>query len=265
MKYFLISTSILIALSCNAQKPHMTEEEQRQAINALVSYTLYVDSAYIQDAIEAGNLLISNLPSLKGQTFDTAFYINNMAHLDSVIFQGIVLTKQNNVTALLRLLEKERMNFYAHPNNIIDNEIALHELFIALYNKFYEEEHADEYYNKIIALTEFTKHHILMIQEWRGGEIHPYYSGALTNLTEVYSYVEDYEKAIANAKELCNCYEQLENKPQYIGALIILSDLYGDAGMEIQRDSCEKILDASPIYQEFLKSMQENDTTGMYQ
>lgn len=264
MKHLLLLISFFFALHCQAQEPRMTEEEQRQAINTLMAYAQYVDSAYIQGVIErsaAVNAILTN----HEQNYDTAFYLNNMPHLDSVIFQGIALTKQNKVTELLLLLEKERKNFYIHPNNLIDNEIKFHQLLIILYSKFYDEENTDPYYAKIITVAEFTKLHIQMLQTWRGGEIHPYYPEILINLSELYSYIDNYEKAISNAKELCNCYEQLKDTAQYVGSLIMLSDLYNSAGMKTQRDSCEKVLDTFPLYQAFLKSQEEeNDTTGMY-
>ena len=264
MKHLLLLISFFFALHCQAQEPRMTEEEQKQAINTLMAYTPYVDSAYIQGAIEGASVINAILTNHE-QNFDTAFYLNNMPHLDSVIFQGIALTKQNKVTELLLLLEKERLNFYLHPNNLIDNEMKFHKLLTILYNKFYDEENPAPYYAKIITIAEFTKLHIQMLQLWRGGEIHPYYPETLIGLADLYSYMDNYEKAISNAQEACNCYEQLKDTAQYVGSLIMLSDLYNFAGMKIQRDSCEKVLDTFPLYQAFLKSQEEeNDTTGMY-
>lgn len=247
----------------STRTPH-DRGEQRQAINTLMAYAQYVDSAYIQGAIERASVINAMLTNHE-QNYDTAFYLNNMPHLDSVIFQGIALTKQNKVTELLLLLEKERENFYIHPNNLIDNEIKFHQLLTILYNKFYDKENTDPYYAKIITVAEFTKFHIQTLQLWRGGEIHPYYPGILMDLADLYSYMDNYEKAISNAQEVCNCYEQLKDTAQYVGSLIMLSDLYNSAGMKTQRDSCEKILDTFPLYQAFLKSQEEeNDTTGMY-
>ena len=190
MKHLLLLISFFFALHCQAQEPRMTEEEQRQAINTLMAYAQYVDSAYIQGAIErsaAVNAILTN----HEQNYDTAFYLNNMAHLDSVIFQGIALIKQNKVTELLRLLEKERLNFYIHPNNLIDNEMKFHKLLTILYNKFYDEENTDQYYAKIITIAEFTKFHIKTLQLWRGGEIHPYYPETLIGLADLYSYMDN--------------------------------------------------------------------------
>ena len=80
MKHLLLLISFFFALHCQAQEPRMTEEEQRQAINTLMAYAQYVDSAYIQGAIErsaAVNAILTN----HEQNFDTAFYLNNMASI----------------------------------------------------------------------------------------------------------------------------------------------------------------------------------------
>lgn len=233
----------------------ITEEEREQIINTLLQYSQPTDSVYIQQAIANGQEFCHTLEET--DSFRVS-YLRNMAHIDSVVIQGCELAKQNEAERLLLLLEKEKKNFYLHPNNLLDNEIALHQLFILLYNKFYDEENAAQYYAKIISLAECTKSHILMIQMFRGGEIHPYYPEVLHNLVELYGYVDKNDKAIAQAKELCKCYEQLGYKGEYVQSLMQLSDLYEAVGLQTQRDSCEKILETSPIYQEFLKSQERS-------
>ena len=256
---FFWGTLMLLNYEEKIEILNMTKEEKEQAINTLSLYALPVDSAWIQDEIAKAK---ANNTADSEEDFDL-FYLNNMVHLDSVVKQGIELARFNEVKELLNLLEKERMNFYAHPSNEIDNEIALINLFLMLYSKTEETEQG--FYSKLIPLTEFASAHIQMIQAYRGGEIHPYYPEILLDLTKLYSYTSDYEKAIKSAKDLCNCYEELNDTTKYTTSLAILTELYEYAEMLPQRDSCQKILDASPIYQEFLKSMQENDTTGMYQ
>lgn len=233
----------------------ITEEEREQIINTLLQYSQPTDSVYIQQAIANGQEFCHTLEET--DSFRVS-YLRNMAHIDSVVIQGCELAKQNEAERLLLLLEKEKKNFYLHPNNLLDNEIALHQLFILLYNKFYDEENAAQYYAKIISLAECTKSHILMIQMFRGGEIHPYYSEVLHNLVELHTYVNECDKAISCAKELCDCYEQLGDKAMFVSAMIDLGGLYDTIGMDMQRDSCEKILETSPIYQEFLKSQERS-------
>lgn len=221
----------------------MTEEEQAMAIEILSLYTAPIDSSTLQ-SITADAHAVSKI--LSGtDDFDTSFYAENISHLNSVVHYGIELAQQNKGAELLDLLEKERLNFYANPNNTIDNELALHQLFIELYAKFYKGQ--DDVWQKVIPLVEFTKLHILSIQTFQG-HIHPYYPQVLYSLTEAYLSVDDFEKAITTAKELGDCYQDLDDTPNYIEVIKLLHDLYGEAGMQAQQDSCSRILEASPIY-----------------
>ena len=70
---------------------------------------------------------------------DSTYYVQNIAHVDSVIHKAIGLVEQGEADELLALLEQERHHIYAHPCNTIDNEIALHNMLIQLYNKAYKE------------------------------------------------------------------------------------------------------------------------------
>ena len=227
----------------------MTEEEQEQTIEILSLYATPIDSSKLQ-RIKGNAQAVSKITSKTD--FDTSFFAENISHLDSVVHYGIELAQQNKGGKLLDLLEKERLNFYAHPNNTIDNEIALHQLFIELYAKFYKGK--GDVWQKVIPLVEFSKTHILSIQTLQG-YIHPYYPRILYNLIDAYLTVDDIEKAIITAKELDNCYQDLNDIPDAI--VILLRDLYGKAGMRTLQDSCLKILEASPIYQDFMKTLQQ--------
>ena len=227
----------------------MTEEEQEQTIEILSLYATPIDSSKLQ-RIKGNAQAVSKITSKTD--FDTSFFAENISHLDSVVHYGIELAQQNKGGELLNLLEKERLNFYAHPNNTIDNEIALHQLFIELYAKFYKGK--GDVWQKVIPLVEFSKTHILSIQTLQG-YIHPYYPRILYNLIDAYLTVDDIEKAIITAKELDNCYQDLNDIPDAI--VILLRDLYGKAGMRTLQDSCLKILEASPIYQDFMKTLQQ--------
>ena len=227
----------------------MTEEEQEQTIEILSLYATPIDSSKLQ-RIKENAQAVSKITSKTD--FDTSFFAENISHLDSVVHYGIELAQQNKGGKLLDLLEKERLNFYAHPNNTIDNEIALHQLFIELYAKFYKGK--GDVWQKVIPLVEFSKAHILSIQTLQG-YIHPYYPRILYNLIDAYLTVDDIEKAIITAKELDNCYQDLNDIPDAI--VILLRDLYGKAGMRTLQDSCLKILEASPIYQDFMKTLQQ--------
>ena len=234
----------------------ITSEDLEQVINTLSLYQLPEDYLYIQS--ELAKILEDN--EISPEEDLDFFYLNNILHIDSVIYQGIELAKQNKAKELVHLLEKERGNFYAHPNNTIDNEIDLISLFAMLYSK--TEKNEMGYHSKLVPLLEFAYAHIKALQTWNGEEIHPYYPKISFNLLKLYAYTNDNAKAIEIAKELCDYYEQLNDTTQYINLLTILSQLYDNAGMTNQHDSCQNILEVSPIYQEFLKLLEEkNDTT----
>ena len=260
--YFLFP--ILFFFACSRQLAYeekkewerITSEDLEQVINTLSLYQLPEDYLYIQS--ELAKILEDN--EISPEEDLDFFYLNNILHIDSVISQSIELAKQNKAKELVHLLEKERGNFYAHPNNTIDNEIALINLFAMLYGK--TEENELGFHSKLIPLMEFAYAHVKALQTWNGEEIHPYYPKISLYLLKLYAYTNDNAKAIEIAKELCDYYEQLNDTTQYINLLTILSQLYYNAGMTNQHDSCQNILEVSPIYQEFLKLLEEkNDTT----
>lgn len=256
---FFFACSRQLAYEEKKEWERITDEDREQVINTLSLYQLPEDYLYIQS--ELAKILEDN--EISPEEDLDFFYLNNILHIDSVISQSIELAKQNKAKELVHLLEKERGNFYAHPNNTIDNEIDLISLFAMLYSK--TEKNEMGYHSKLVPLLEFAYAHIKALQTWNGEEIHPYYPKISFNLLKLYAYTNDNAKAIEIAKELCDYYEQLNDTTQYINLLTILSQLYDNAGMTNQHDSCQNILEVSPIYQEFLKLLEEkNDTTGMY-
>lgn len=112
-------------------------------------------------------------------------------------------------------------------------------MLIDLYAKFYKGQ--DDVWQKVIPLVEFTKLHILSIQTFQS-HIHPYYPQVLYSLIDAHMSVNDFEKAITTAKELGDCYQKLDNKPKYIEAIILLHDMYGEAGMQAQQTVAQKSL-----------------------
>lgn len=155
-------------------------------------------------------------------------------HVDSVIHKAIGLVEQSNANDLLSLLEKERHNIYAHPCNTIDNEIALHNLLIQLYNKAYKE-NTDEYYSKIIDLALYDKLHLTGLLE--NEQYTPYYIHNLTSLVDLYMCANRYAEAIQTGRELCE-FTKDEDNSLYIQCVLLLSSAYKEAGMTEQQDSC---------------------------
>ena len=170
----------ILALSACSAKPDkvanlFTKEEREQYVNTLSLY-LQADSGLIAERNQFFQLLLKYIDA---EEKDSAYYMENIAHVDSVIHKAIGLVEQGNMDNLLTLLEQERYNIYAHPCNNIDNEIALHNMLIQLYNKTYKE-NTDEYYSKIIDLAEYSKLHILGLLD--DEQYIPYYIHNLTSL-----------------------------------------------------------------------------------
>ena len=132
------------------------------------------------------------------------------------------------------MLEKERHNIYAHPCNTIDNEIALHNLLIQLYNKAYKE-NTDEYYSKIIDLALYDKLHLTGLLE--NEQYTPYYIHNLTSLVDLYMCANRYTEAIQTGRELCE-FTKDEDNSLYIQCVLLLGSAYKEAGMTEQQDSC---------------------------
>ena len=113
--------------------------------------------------------------------------------MDSMARTGIELAMQNKPWALLELLEKERENFYVHPNNVIENELGFHQLLVVLYQMCYG--NTKTAFTKIVPLMEITRLHIYAWEVMKGEE-HPYYIDVLADLLRCCIWAEEYEKRL---------------------------------------------------------------------
>ena len=231
----VITFIFLLALSACSAKPDkpanpFSKEEQEQYVNTLSLY-LQADSGLIAERNQFFQLLLKHMDA---EETDSAYYMENIAHVDSVIHKAIGLVERGNADDLLSLLEKERNNIYAHPCNTIDNEIALHNLLIQLYNKAYKE-NTDEYYSKIIDLALYDKLHLTGLLE--NEQYTPYYIHNLTSLVDLYMCANRYTEAIQTGRELCE-FTKDEDNSLYIQCVLLLGSAYKEAGMTEQQDSC---------------------------
>ena len=117
-------------------------------------------------------------------------YLLNQIHVDSVLNECLILVRQRNYDKLLSRLEAERVNFYSHPGNTIDNEIGLNIMFSKLYNQFCESQ--DSFYTKMLPIYRFTKLHMEALEAF-GKERHPFYDHMLKLIEEAEEYVGDTE------------------------------------------------------------------------
>jgi len=231
----VITFIFLLALSACSAKPDkpanpFSKEEQEQYVNTLSLY-LQADSSLIAERNRFFQLLLKHMDA---EETDSAYYMENIAHVDSVIHKAIGLVERGNADDLLSLLEKERNNIYAHPCNTIDNEIALHNMLIQLYNKTYKE-NTDEYYSKIIDLALYDKLHLTGLLE--NEQYTPYYIHNLTSLVDLYMCANRYTEAIQTGRELCE-FTKDEDNSLYIQCVLLLGSAYKEAGMTEQQDSC---------------------------
>ena len=253
MKHVLLIIGGLLLLSAGRGVQVVEEEEgaslerrqQELAIEVLSLY-LEVDSSRMSEHV----VLTQMADSLEGtgeegKEFDPAFIYKVVTRVDSVAKAGIELALQNKSRALLELLEKEKENFYAHPNNMIDNELGFHQLLISLYGLCYEDTKVA--YAKIVPLMEFSRLHIYAWEIMRGEE-HPYYMDILADLLRCCIGAEEYEKAIEVGEEWCGRIE--EGDEDYIAAMVTLGKLYGQVGMISKQKRCFRLVKDSPLFEE---------------
>lgn len=254
MKAAITFIAIFFALSACSAKPDkaanpFTKEEQEQYVNTLSLY-LQADSSLIAERNQFFQLLLKHMDA---EETDSAYYMENIAHVDSVIHAAIGLVEQGNMDNLLTLLEQERYNIYAHPCNNIDNEIALHNMLIQLYNKTYKE-NTDEYYSKIIDLAEYSKLHILGLLD--NEQYIPYYIHNLTSLVDLYMCANRHAEAIRTGRELCEFTKDKDNSI-HIKCVLLLGSLYKELNMTEQQDSCINSVKHLPefkaIYDDYMK------------
>ena len=148
-------------------KIKLEAEDSALCIEVFESYLDYEDS-YADSARRKTEEILANA----GEK-----YQQNKIHIDSVLKECIGLVKIRSYDILLDKLERERIQIYSHPGNLIDNEIGLAMIFGRLYNQRYYESQ-DSFYMKMLPIYRFTKLHIEAL-EALGKERHPFYNSLL--------------------------------------------------------------------------------------
>lgn len=160
-------------------KIQLNDEESMLAIALFATYLGY-SQAYADSAAMDADALYDG--AAEG-------YQQNRVHVDSVLHNCIELVKQRNYDMLLTTLEKERINIYTHPGNMIDNETGLVHLFSELYDQVYPEAE-DSFYMKMLPIYEFTLTHMEML-EMMGKERHPDYEVIQLLVTHARELIEN--------------------------------------------------------------------------
>lgn len=221
-----------------------SQKEQKEC-NHILSLYLDVDTARILEAEQKMRTKIND--SLCNKT-DIQ---NNIIHIDSVVRYGLELIEQNKPKMLLTLLEEERFNFYAHPCNVIDNEIDFHCVLTLLYKKYYTEK---EYYQKVIKLAEILDMHIAALEGFNG-KPHPYRFDVLTALIELCEEANDIDNLIRTGLKLCQYTETCIGKSNKTYAMTVnmLSSFYKRAGQTEQADSCLRSICTNEFYDSLIQ------------
>lgn len=193
MKQFILAITVLLILSaCNQQRKSETptKEQQEFCIN---TFTLYLDvnESRIEESLKFIKLLQKHMESNEEDAQE--YFLRNITHIDSVMHHCIELVNQEHYKILIDILEKERMNIAAHPNNTVENEWQLHSVFALLYAQYIEDD--KEYYTKLAELGEWSRMHIEAIQA-NSEKPHPLYMKVLNELLQIYDTLDNPEKKL---------------------------------------------------------------------
>lgn len=202
IKVIIIASFIATVVAGNQQKKAeviFTNEQQEFCINTFKLY-LDVNEKCFEDSKAFFKLLA------KHSDVNEKWYQANLAHIDSVMRCCINLVGQKENRELLNVLEKERMNIVAHPNNTVDNEWQLHSVLALLYAKHSEDD--KEYWTKLAELGEWSRMHIEAYQ----GKSHPLYKQVLSELILIYDTLGNQSKKLEIEKTMCSF---IETKNEY--------------------------------------------------
>lgn len=204
-KAIILLSSIAALVACNQPKEAtFTKEQQEFCINTFKLY-LDADKEHVEESEEIIKLLLKHTEGSNDETL--RWYQVNLAHIDSVMHHCINLAKREEDKELLVVLEKERINIVAHPNNTVDNEWQLHSVLALLYTKYCEDD--KEYWTKLAELGEWSRMHIETYQ--MNGKSHPLYKQILNELGQIYDELGNQSKKSEIEKTMCSFIEETQN------------------------------------------------------
>ena len=232
MKKTLIFGAILACLlSCADRRKAILSDESRQAIYVLQMYQ-NVDPQLALERDQLYQMLLNDsAPEDEITEEDRGYFINNLIHIDSVVKHGLSLAEANMEAELLALLDEELFNFYAHPHNTIETEVALHLLIIDLTRKHAES--YEDFLGKAIYLLEYSMAHLETLETPPSC-----YTIVLTHLIMAHFDIEDYNKAAVIGEKLSSYVQKTEDKIGHICISVLLSKAYEGIGNTEKRDSC---------------------------
>ena len=243
-KLFSLLACLTVLLACKEAKNtiSLSDEDKSAAIEILQLYQ-NVDSQLVAERNGLYQLLLKHSePAEEASEEDKGYFLQNIGHIDSIVTVGTELINQNKGDELMSLLEAELPNFYTHPHNTVDNEVALHQLVVELYRR--QSASDEEFLTKVIPLSEWTVIHIEALEHK-----HPVYSAVLTELVVFYTSLANYDKAIFNGEKLSAYMIQTGDEKGHIYASLLLSKAYEKAGMPALQDSTISSVKNHPQYE----------------
>ena len=243
-KLFSLLACLTILLACKEAKNtiSLSDEDKSAAIEILQLYQ-NVDSQLVAERNGLYQLLLKHSePTEEASEEDKSYFLRNITHIDSIVTVGTELINQNKGDELMSLLDAELPNFYTHPHNTVDNEVALHQLVVELYRR--QSASDEEFLTKVIPLSEWTVIHIEALEHK-----HPVYSAVLTELVVFYTSLANYDKAIFNGEKLSAYMIQTGDEKGHIYASLLLSRAYEKAGMPALQDSTISSVKNHPQYE----------------
>lgn len=204
-KAIIFLSCLLVIIACNQQKKVITKEQQEFCISTFKLY-LNTDEKHIEESLQFIKLLQKH--SDNDENIQN-WYQTNITHIDSVMRYCIEMAEQDNNKTLLDILEKERMDIVAHPNNTVDNEWQLHSVLALLYSIHCKDN--KEYWTKLVELGEWSRMHIEAIQvNWK--EPHPLYEQVLNELIQIY-------EALGNESKKAEIEKAIRDLPKEYNAM----------------------------------------------
>ena len=249
-KLLTLLICLLALISCKENKSSLVLSDEDNAIATLQLYQ-NVSPELIEERNKLYQLMLKHsTPPEEPSEEDKAYFLNNIAHIDSVVNRGVALIKEQKGEELLTLLEAEIINFYAHPHNTVESEYELHKLLIKLNRKYCASR--KEFLAKTIQLLEYNLLHIGCLEESP-----TCYTLVLQDLTCAYLEAEENSKAVVVGEMLCESMPE-DNVVGKIIANLLLSKAYDRIGEKELRDSCVRSV---MHYPEFIAVYVEVDET----
>ncbi|MFA6805784.1 MAG: hypothetical protein WCR29_00030 [Bacteroidales bacterium] len=187
---------------------------------------------------------LSSLKRMDKLLFGDEFNLDrdkNIKDVELLSLNALKLLEKDKFQDIYNLLKDNKVKFYVHPANTIDNELSFHNVLIILYSMFYEKE---EFLKASIELGNFSILHIEAVHKLNG-EWSSNYPLILSDIIMLNENLGDIDNMIVNVEKLCQYNEDINkgrNNEPYRESLKLLRDLFEKTNNKAKVDSCNIIL-----------------------